>query len=106
MSVGDRYRQSLLHISQRFDALSSSPLALVIRFILETLVISQHFAIAVNRFDGEIERLRLTIEDNGVETLVSQPWVATVIEDRLPTLLRLCSDCGLIWQQSDDTFAA
>lgn len=106
MDSGHQYRQSLLHISQRFDALGSSPLDLVIRFILETLVISQHFAVAVNRFDGENQRLRLTIEENGLETLVSQPWVATVTEDRLPTLLRLCSDCGLIRQHSDDTFTA
>lgn len=106
VNIGGQYRQSLSYICQRFDALGSSPLSLTIRFILETLVISQHFAIAVNRFDGHNQRLRLTIEENGLETLVSKPWVPTVTEDRLPTLLRLCSDCGLIRRPSDDTFAA
>ena len=106
LSIGGQYRQSLSYICQRFDALGSSPLAVAFGFILETLVISQHFAIAVNRFDGQNQRLRLTIEENGLETLVSKPWAPKVTEDRLPTLLRLCSDCGLIRRPSDDTFTA
>jgi hypothetical protein len=61
-------------------------------------------ATAVNRFDGQNQRLRLSIEETGLEALVKEPWKPTVTEDRLPTILRLASDCGLIKSPSEDLF--
>ena len=67
-----------------------------ISYVLEAMVISQHFATAVNRFDGQNQRLRLAIEESGLVPLVSSRWEPTVTEDRLPMLLSLAADCGLL----------
>ena len=71
------------------------------QFILESMVISQHLATAVNRFDGQNQRLRLTIEDTGLEALVGKPWEPTVTEDRLATLLSLAGQSALVASQED-----
>ena len=67
------------------------------------MVLSQHFATAVNRFDGQNQRLRLSIEEGGLFSLAGKPWEPTVTEDRLPTILELAGDCGLI-ERTGNTF--
>ncbi len=104
ISVGESHRLSLFHLRKRLIALGNVTLRQAIQFILEALVISQHMATAVNRFDGQNQRLRLSIEETGLEALVKKPWVPTVTEDRLPTILRLASDCRLINCPSQDMF--
>ena len=106
VSVGGPYRLSLFHLRKRLVALGNVSLRQAIQFILESLVISQHMVTAVNRFDGQNQRLRLSIEETGLEALVNKPWNPTVTEDRLPTILRLASDCGLINSPSQDMFTA
>ena len=85
-------------------ALGSVSFRQAIQFVLEALIISQHLATAVNRFDGQNQRLRLSIEETGLESLVGKPWEPTVTEDRLPTILRLASDCGLLTAAPEDKF--
>lgn len=104
VSIGGPYRLSLFHLRKRLFALGNVQLRQAIQFVLEALVISQHMATAVNRFDGQNQRLRLSIEETGLEALVNKPWVPTVTEDRLPTILRLASNCGLIDSPSQDMF--
>ncbi|SNZ19322.1 hypothetical protein [Cohaesibacter gelatinilyticus] len=104
VNVGGHHRLSTLHLRKRLIALGNVTLRQAIQFILEALVISQHMATAVNRFDGQNQRLRLSIEETGLEALVNKPWVPTVTEDRLPTILRLASNCGLIKNPSRDMF--
>jgi len=62
---------------------------------------AQHFATAVNRFDGQNQRLRLAIEETGLVSLVGSRWVPTVTEDRLPMLLSLAGDCTILGTDGD-----
>jgi hypothetical protein len=103
VSVGGSSRLSLYHLRQRLTALGQVSLKSAIQFVLEAMIISQHFATAVNRFDGRNQRLRLSIEEEGLTCLVDEPWAPTITEDRLPTILSLAADCGLI-QKLDDKF--
>ena len=104
ISIGGTYRLSLYHVRKRFTALGNVSLRQAIQFILEAMIISQHLATAVNRFDGQNQRLRLSIEETGLVSLVGKPWVPIVTEDRLPTILRLSADSGLIHNATDGTF--
>jgi hypothetical protein len=99
--LGGASRLSLYHLRKRLLALGDTPIRETIRFIIESLVISQHFATAVNRFDGQNQRLRLAIEDTGLCSLVDDCWVPTVTEDRLPTLLSLAAESGLLKRLPD-----
>jgi len=100
---GGASRLSLFHLRKRLSALGDVPLRQAIQFVLESMVLSQHFATAVNRFDGQNQRLRLSIEEGGLFSLAGKPWEPTVTEDRLPTILELAADCGLI-ERTGDTF--
>jgi len=67
-----------------------------LRLLFENLILSQHFAVAARRFDGRTQRLRISIEEEGLEFLADDPFVPTVTHDRLGTALSLMADCGLI----------
>lgn len=100
-SAGGASRMSLYHLRRRLTALEGVTLRQAIQFVLVAMVVSQHLATAVNRFDGQNQRLRLSIEEAGLVSLVGKPWQPTVTEDRLPTLMRLAADCGLISKTGD-----
>lgn len=101
ISVGGASRLSLFHLRKRLTALGDVSLKQAIQFVLESMVLSQHFATAVNRFDGQNQRLRLSIEEGGLISLARKPWEPTVTEDRLPTILELAGDCGLVNRTGD-----
>jgi hypothetical protein len=101
ISAGGPSRLSLYHLRKRLIALGDATLRQAIQFVIEAMVVSQHFATAVNRFDGQNQRLRLSIEEAGLIPLVAKPWEPAVTEDRLPTLMRLAADCALIRAQGD-----
>jgi len=67
-----------------------------LRLLFENLILSQHFAVAARRFDGRTQRLRISIEEEGLEFLADKPFAPTVTPDRLGTALSLMADCGLI----------
>jgi hypothetical protein len=67
-----------------------------LRLLFENLILSQHFAVAARRFDGRTQRLRISIEEEGLEFLADNPFVPTVTPDRLGTALSLMADSGLI----------
>lgn len=96
IAAGGPARLSLYDLRRRLVALEDATLKQTIQFIIEALVISQHFATAVNRFDGQNQRLRLSIEEDGLIALVDKPWRPAITEDRLPTILSLAAECGLI----------
>jgi hypothetical protein len=72
--------------------------------VIEAMIISQHFATAVHRFDGQNQRLRLAIGDMGLESLVGEPWQPVVTEDRLSTLLSLAAESGIIGRTADERY--
>jgi hypothetical protein len=71
------------------------------RFIIENLILSQHFGVAVSRFDGQRQRLRIAIEEEGLVPLVPHPLKPFVGDDRLKMTLLLATDCGLISMSSE-----
>ena len=101
IAVGGASRLSLFHLRKRLTALGDVSLKQGIQFVLESMVLSQHFATAVNRFDGQNQRLRLSIEEGGLISLAGKPWEPSVTADRLPTILELAGDCGLIGKTGD-----
>lgn len=101
IAVGGAPRLSLFHLRRRLAALGDVSFRQGIQFILESMILSQHFATAVNRFDGRNQRLRLSIEEDGLISLAGRPWGPTVTEDRLPSILALAADCELIKRTGD-----
>ncbi|MEM9360170.1 MAG: hypothetical protein AAGB04_28645 [Pseudomonadota bacterium] len=104
LSLGGPQRLSLSSLRHRLVAMGDAPIEAAFKYVIEALVISQHFATAVNRFDGQSQRLRLTMEENGLSTLVSRPWRPSVTEDRLPTLLSLAAQAGYLMQVDGSKF--
>jgi hypothetical protein len=43
---------------------------------------------------------------SGISALAGKPWEPTVTEDRLPTILTLAGDCGLIHKAENGAFLA
>ena len=76
-----------------------------VRHILETTILSQHFTFAARRFDGQTQRLRIAIEEEGLLLLADKPIAPSVTPDRLNTALSLMADCGLIARDADGQFS-
>ena len=69
----------------------------VLRHFFEMLILSQHFMVAARRFDGRTQRLRISIEEDGLEFIADgSPVIPSLTPDRLNTALGLMADCGLI----------
>lgn len=94
-------RISLAYWCKVFDKNSEQPLEHLLAVLIENLVLSQHFAVATNRFDGGRQRLRIILEEGGLEALVEYPWQPRITADRLASSLSLLVDCGLIAYDSD-----
>ena len=78
-----------------------------LRHFFEMLILSQHFAVAARRFDGQTQRLRISIEEDGLEFLADSPLIPSVTPDRLHTALSLMADCGLVgWDDSHPGYFA
>jgi hypothetical protein len=75
-----------------------------LRRVLENFVLSQHFGVAVGRYDGKTQRLRIAIEEDGLVALVGRPWVPRVTPDRLYSCLSLMVDCGLLRSPEPGSF--
>lgn len=105
LRYGGPQRLSLESLRRRMVGLGTVSVREAFQYVLEAMIVSQHFATAVNRFDGQNQRLRLTIEETGLEALVDQAWVPTVTEDRLPTLLSLAAQAGIIFAGEERSYA-
>ena len=55
-----------------------------------------YFSVAARRFDGATQRLRISIEEEGLAFLADSPLIPSVTPDRLATALSLMADCGLL----------
>ena len=104
IQLGTAPRLSLSVLRNRLTGLGDVTVAEAFEYIVEAMVISQHFSTAVNRFDGRNQRLRLSIEETGLTALVSSPWQPTVTEDRLGTLLSLAAQSDLIATTDDGEY--
>lgn len=105
-AIGDRRRISLLHFKSWWAHRATVPLREVLGHFLEELVLQQHVAVAVARFDNEQRRLRFSNDEAGWEMLPgSTPAIPRLTPDRIEALLRLMTDLDLV-EETDDTFTA
>jgi hypothetical protein len=96
LANGAGERISLLHWRDFVQRSAQLPMKDFILLVLEQYVISQHLAVAARRFDGGTQRLRITIDEQGLMPLVDRPLGMRVTPDRLPTALSLLSQCDLV----------
>jgi hypothetical protein len=52
--------------------------------------------LGTQRFDGKKIRLRMILEEDGLESLVGSPWRPDLTPDRLGALLSLLGSCGVV----------
>ena len=78
----------------------------LLKDIFSDLIFAQHMRIALARFDGNAQRIRFLMGDNGIEPMASArkdfgdldlPWMP----DRLDTLIALLCDCDVLAEQDD-----
>jgi hypothetical protein len=91
---GDRI--SLSFWSDVVEQLRSTTWKEFLSVVLETYVLSQHFAVAAGRFDGGTQRLRITVEERGLELFAPEVFGPVVSRDRLATALSLMVECEMI----------
>jgi hypothetical protein len=75
------------------------PLRDFLRKVIETFVVSQHLGVAASRSSDERSRMRLSIEDRGLTSLLphaEKVLVPARTPDRLATAMALMAGCGLI----------
>jgi len=96
MAHGQSQRISIAFWAKVWDKNRTHPLTDLVALVLKNMVLSQHFAVATNRYEGETQRLRITLEEDGLEALISEPWRPYIAADRLRTLLSLMAGCGII----------
>lgn len=95
--MGRRDRISLLHFRSWWEHRAATSVRDALREMLEELVLQQHVAVAVARFDNKQRRLRFCNDEQGWELLPgSEPAVPSLTPDRIWALLQLMSDLGLV----------
>jgi hypothetical protein len=70
--------------------------------LLEYLVVSQHFSVATRRYDGGTQRLRISIEEEGLASLTGKCWNPPVTVDKLYNAVSLMSECDLVELDPND----
>jgi len=101
MAVGQAERVSLSSWRGMVERSMAALARDFIRTLIESMVLSQHFAVAANRYDGGTQRLRVAIEEDGLAVLAPDVWRPTRTPDRLSSALALALDCGLIGADGD-----
>jgi hypothetical protein len=96
LHLGGAERVSLVYLRDTLSRCSSMTLLAFLRHVFENLILSQHFSVAARRFDGATQRLRISIEEEGLAFLADSPLIPSVTLDRLATALSLMADCGLL----------
>ena len=67
--------------------------------MLENYFLSQRFGVAAARSTEGTQRLRITIEEGGLVSMLNSTkdaWHPNVTPDRLSSLLSLLAGCGLV----------
>jgi hypothetical protein len=107
MAHGKSERISIAFWSKTWDKNCRYPVIDLVAHVINNMVLSQHFAVATNRYEGETQKLRITLEEEGLELLVSKPWRPYIAADKLQTLLSLMASCNLITtSDSDEGYSA
>jgi hypothetical protein len=73
--------------------------------MFENYFLSQHFGIAAARYTEGKQRLRITIEEGGLVSMLpslQKAWHPNVTRDRLAAVLSLMAECRLIHRETAD----
>ena len=104
LGVGGRSRISLLNWKQFVFGGRNLPANTFLLDMIENYFLSQHFGVAATRYTEGIQRLRVTIEEGGLVSMLrstNKALYPTVTPDRLRSALELMADCGLIARTRD-----
>lgn len=101
---GGASRQSLAHWFRIVDRFRHRPVGELIDWIIKNLIVSQHLAVGTQRYDGEKIRLRMILEEDGLESLVRHPWQPGLTPDRLSALMSLLEGCRIVTQDEHGAF--
>lgn len=105
VGLGGSVRVSVQYWLEIVERIKDRPMQSALEFFFTNLVISQHFAVATNRFDGKTSRLRLALDEGSIESLVApRPWYPRITEDGLDALLSVMASCGLLRITTDGAF--
>ena len=104
MRNGGPQRISLRYWVDFLTTMAQSPLPEFFRLLLEHYIISQHLAVAAGRFDGNAQRLRISLEEEGLSALVREPLYPRVTPDRLWIALSLMADCAMVKADAQSEF--
>jgi hypothetical protein len=105
LSAGRAERISLGHWSGVVARAHNLSLRSFAQLVIESHILGQHFAVVAGRFDDQVQRLRLTIEEDGLEVLVGEPWIPRVTRDRLHIALALMAQCGMLAQDEEAMYS-
>lgn len=95
----------MLHFKMWWQRRADVALREVLVDLLEELVLQQHVAVAVARFDNEQRRLRFSNDETGWVALPgSEPAVPRLTPDRIEALLTLMADLALV-ETADGAFS-
>lgn len=98
LDLGGAPRVSLSHWANYIDRQKEKIFPHFFLNFIETYMLSQHFGTATRRYQTGKQRLRLTIEENGLTPMISQNelWFPSPAPDRIETMLALLADCGML----------
>ena len=107
IELGGSARISFAHWFGLMERFIDHPFRQVIDWSLKNLIISQHLAVATQRYDGEKVRLRMVLEEDGLEPLIAKNgvWKPALTPDRLTALLSLLQSCETIKTDEDGCFS-
>lgn len=99
VGAGARFRLPLGMWADFIKSHEQQPLSFVLHKVFASFIISQHLGVAAARSGDEKSRMRMSIEDRGLTSLL--PNAGKVLRpkrtpDRLPSALALMAECGLL----------
>lgn len=102
---GGSVRVSVKYWLEIVERMKVLPARRVLEYFFGNLIISQHFAVATNRYDGKTSRLRLALDEAAIESLVApDPWYPRITPDGLDALLSVMTSCAILEQDDNEAF--
>lgn len=102
LDAGGRARVSLRSWAEHVRRIQARPLSSFLTHLVENFLLSQHFGVAAIRGGENRQRLRLTIEDVGLVSLLAGAggaWTPALTSDRLEAALSLMADVGIVTRE-------
>jgi hypothetical protein len=96
LALGGAERISLLYWKEFLEKYQAVLPREFLSYVLEYLVVSQHLSVATRRYDGGTQRLRISIEEEGLCSLTGDYWRPPVTDDKLSNAVSLMAECNLI----------